>query len=58
MHQTITGRGRFQPIPLKGDTKYGTKGGCAAELLSELKLPADVAESVAKYGNLAITKNT
>ncbi len=56
MIHTIAGSGRFQPTPLKGDTKYGTNGGCAAELLSELKLPTDVAESVAKYGNLAITK--
>ena len=52
----ITGRHGFQPTPLKGSTKYGTNGGCAADLLENLNLPPEVAESVAKFGNLAITK--
>jgi hypothetical protein len=43
---------------LKGSTKYGTNGGCAADLLENLNLPPEVAESVAKFGNLAITKST
>lgn len=54
----ITGRHGFQPTPLKGSTKYGTNGGCAADLLENLNLPPEVAESVAKFGNLAITKST
>jgi integrase len=54
----VTGSAKFRPTPIIGDTKYGTKGGCTAELLAKLELPPEIAESVAKYGNLAVTKST
>ena len=51
----ITG---FLPTPLRGATKFGTSGGCTSELLTELALPKDIAESIAKWGNMGISKKT
>jgi integrase len=49
---------RFTPTPVKGDTKYGTKGNCTLELLKDLDLPADVANSIASISNIGISKST
>lgn len=46
------------PTPVKGSTKYGTAGRCSLDLLRGLNLPAEVAQSVANWGNLGITKKT
>ncbi len=48
----------FCPTPVRGSQKYGTKGGCAAELLAGLELPKDAARTLADLGNMGITNST
>jgi hypothetical protein len=48
----------FCPTPVRGNTKYGHNGGCTAELLKDMALPAEIADSVAKLGNLGVSKST
>jgi hypothetical protein len=43
---------------VRGSVKYGSTGGCTAELLSELNLPAETAQSLASLGNLGVAKST
>jgi len=49
---------KFTPKAVKGDRKYGTAGGCTKDLLSDLQLPDDVAQSLAEFGNLGVAKST
>lgn len=46
------------PTALPGATKYGTTGGCTANLLLGLTLPKAITESIAKWGNMGIAKKT
>jgi hypothetical protein len=48
----------FNPTPVKGSAKYGTKGGCAASLLEELDLPREAAAALAELGNMGISRST
>jgi ligand-binding SRPBCC domain-containing protein len=43
---------------VRGSVKYGSTVGCTAELLSELNLPAETAQSLASLGNLGVAKST
>ncbi len=38
----------FTPDAIRGERKYGTRGGCTHELLEGLNLPGNVAESIAE----------
>jgi hypothetical protein len=49
---------KFTPKAVKGDRKYGTAGGCTKDLLSDLQLPDDVAQSLAEFGNMGVAKST
>ncbi len=49
---------KFAPQPAKGTKKYGLKGGCASEFLTNLNLPEDTAASIAKFGNLGVAQST
>ena len=51
----ITG---FEPKAIPGSTKYGTAGGCTTTFLRALELPSEITESLAKWGNLGVTKST
>ena len=51
----ITG---FEPKAIPGSTKYGTVGGCTTTFLRALELPSEITESLAKWGNLGVTKST
>jgi hypothetical protein len=55
---TYIGSTSFCPTPVRGNSKYGQKGGCASELLKELDLPEETAKSIASLGNLGISKST
>jgi hypothetical protein len=46
------------PTPAVGLRKYGTRGGCTGEMLSSFELPREVAESLAKLGNLGVALST
>jgi hypothetical protein len=48
----------FNPTPVKGSTKYGSKGGCAADLLKDLDLPRETAAALAELGNMGISRST
>ncbi len=48
----------FHPTPVRGSTKYGKKGGCTADFLVQLDLPAETAASLAALGNLGVAQNT
>jgi hypothetical protein len=48
----------FCPTPVRGSLKYGKKGGCTSELLAELELPGDTADTLAELGNLGIAAST
>jgi hypothetical protein len=48
----------FRPTPVRGSTKYGSKGGCAADLLRELHLPAETATALSALGNMGIAQST
>jgi hypothetical protein len=48
----------FCPTPVRGSLKYGKKGGCTSELLAELELPGDTADTLAELGNLGIADST
>ncbi len=43
---------------MRGSVKYGSAGGCTAELLSDLNLPDETAQSLASLGNLGVAKST
>jgi hypothetical protein len=49
----ITG---FEPKAIPGSTKYGTAGGCTTTFLRTLELPSEITESLAKWGNLGVTR--
>jgi len=54
----VLGKESFRPTPVKGSVKYGNKGGCTADLLSNLNLPRETAEALSKLGNMGISRNT
>jgi hypothetical protein len=52
-----TGTG-FTPKAVRGTKKYSTAGGCTEDLLENLQLPPEVAQSIASLGNLGVARNT
>ncbi len=50
--------GRFEPVRIRGGTKYGSKGLCDKKMFGDVDIPQSVKRSLAKIGNFGLAKST
>jgi hypothetical protein len=50
--------GRFEPVRIRGGTKYGSKGLCDEKMFGDVDIPQSVKQSLARIGNFGLAKST